>query len=216
MRRRSGGPISVLAADRQPLFREAVARAVRRRADFRLVGEVADGRAALQAIERDAPDVAVVGLRLPELDGPQVLNAVVRDDLRTRVLLLATAREAGSAYAALEAGAAGWLSKVADERQLCSAIVTVAGGEVALSPDAQTAVAAEIRRRANRGEPVLDDRDRRILLFVADWRSTTEIARALNVSGGTVKSSLVKVYKRLGVSDRAAAVAVALRRGLID
>lgn len=210
------GPIRVLAADRQPLFREAVARAVRQRSGFQLVGEVADGRAALAAIEREAPDVAIVDVRLPGLDGPRVLNAVVRDELRTRVLLFATAREAGAAYEAIAAGAAGWLSKVADEHELCTAIVAVARGEVALTADVQTAIAAEIRRRANGPEPLLDDRERRMLSLVAQGRSAQEIGRELHLSTGAVKSSLLKLYKRLGVSERAAAVAVALRRGLID
>jgi two-component system nitrate/nitrite response regulator NarL len=209
-------PVRVLAAVRQPLFREAVARAVRQRAVLQLVGEVADGPGALEAIERDRPDVAVVDLHLPRLDGRRVLNAVVRDELQTRVLLLATASEAGRAYEAIAAGAAGWLSKRADEHELCSAIDAVARGDVALTADAQTAIAREIRRRASGAEPLLDDRERRVLGFVAQGRSAREIGRELNLSTGSVKSCQLRLYKRLGVSDRAAAVAVALRRGLID
>jgi two-component system, NarL family, nitrate/nitrite response regulator NarL len=209
-------PVRVLAADRQPLFREAVARAIRQRAGFQLVGEVADGRAALDAIERQEPDVAVLDLRLPELDGPRVLNAVVRDELRTRVLLFATASESGGAYDAIAAGAAGWLSKGADERELCTAIAAVARGGVALTPDVLTAIAAEIRRRSSGAEPLLDDRERHVLALVAQGRTAREIGLELHVSTGTVKSTQLRLYKRLRVSDRAAAVAEALRRGLIE
>jgi two-component system nitrate/nitrite response regulator NarL len=209
-------PIRVLAANRQPLFRDAVTRAIRQRVGFQLVGEVADGRAALDAIEHELPDVAVIDLHLPELDGPRVLNAIVRDEVPTRVVVLAPASEAGGAYDALASGAAGWLSQAADERELCAAIVTVARGDVALTPDVQSAIAREIRRRASGTRPLLDDRERCVLALVADGRSAHEIARELHVSTGTVKSSLLKLYKRLGVSERAAAVAVALRRGLID
>jgi two-component system nitrate/nitrite response regulator NarL len=209
-------PIRVLAAGRQPLLREAVARAIRQRASFQLVGEVSDGRAALEAIARKAPDVAVLELRLAGLDGSRVLNAVVRDELGTRVVLLAEASDADGAYGAIEAGAAGWLSKRADEHELCAAIAAVARGHVALTPDAQSALAREIRRRAGRGAPILDDRERHVLTLVAQGRSAPEIGRELHLSTGTVKSSLIRLYQRLGVSERAAAVAVALRRGLIE
>ena len=209
-------PIRVLAAERQPLFREAVARAVRQRADFQLVAEVADGRAALAAIERCAPDVAVVDVRLPGLDGARVLNAVIRDEVPTRVLLLASALDGSAAYAALAAGAAGWVSKAAGELELCAAITATAHGQVALTADAQTAVAAEIRRRATASEPVLSEREWLVLRLVADGWSTGEISHEIHLSTGSVKSSLLKLYKRLGVSERAAAVAVAMRRGLID
>jgi two-component system nitrate/nitrite response regulator NarL len=212
----SSGRIRVAVADRQPLFREALSRTVRQRVDFQLVAEDSDGRAALEAMRETAPDVAVIDLHLPGLDGKQVLNAVVRDELPTRVLLLAHPREAAGAYEALSAGAAGWLSKAADERQLCAAIVAVARGEVALTPDVQTAIASEIRRRARGAEPVLDDRERMVLGFLAEGRSAQEIAHELHLSTGTVKASLVRLYRRLGVSERAAAVAVALRHGLID
>jgi two-component system nitrate/nitrite response regulator NarL len=209
-------PIRVLAADRQPLFREAVARAVRQRSDFQLVAEVADGRAALAAIERHAPDVAVVDVRLSGLDGVRVLNAVIRDELPTRVLLLASVLDGSAAYSALAAGAAGWVSKAAGEAELCAAIMAAAHGEVALTADAQTAVAAEIRRRATACEPVLSEREWRVLRLVADGWSAGEIGHEIHLSTGSVKSSLLQLYKRLGVSERAAAVAVAMRRGLID
>jgi two-component system nitrate/nitrite response regulator NarL len=209
-------PVRVLVAERQPLFREAIARAIRQRVSLKLVSELGDGCAALEAVERESPDVAIIDLRLPGLDGLRVLNAVIRDELRTRVLLLAPARAAGGAYDALAAGAAGWLSKVADDRELYAAIITVACGGIALTPDVQTAIALEIRRRAARGAPLLDDRERSVLVLLAEGRSAQEIGTELHLSTGTVKSSLLKLYKRLGVSERAAAVAVALRRGLID
>jgi two-component system, NarL family, nitrate/nitrite response regulator NarL len=209
-------PIRVLTADRQPLFREALARTVRQRAGFQLVAEVADGRAALAAIERDAPDVAIVDVGLPGLDGARVLNAVIRDEVPTRILLLSNSSVGSQAYEALAAGAAGWLSKAADEGELCAAVAATARGEIALTGDAQTAVAAEIRRRATQPEPVLNDRERQVLRLVAEGWSAGEIGRELYLSTGSVKSSLLKLYKRLDVSERAAAVAVAMRRGLID
>ena len=209
-------PIRVLAADRQPLFREAVARAVRQRSRFQLVAEVADGRAALDAIRRQAPDVAIVDVHLPGLDGGRILNAVVRDRIPTRILLLAGALDGPMAFDAIAAGAAGWVSRASGEAELCSAITAAAHGHVALTGDAQTAVAAEIRRRAAAGEPPLSERERLVLRLVADGWSTGEIGRRTHLSTGGVKSCLLTLYERLGVSGRAAAVAVAMRRGLID
>lgn len=209
-------PIRVLAADRQPLFREALARALHQRVGFQLVAEVGDGRAALAAIEREEPDVAVVDVGLPGLDGTRVLNAVVRDEVPTRVLLLSNRFVGSEAYEALAAGAAGWLSKATDETELCAAIAATARGEIALTGDAQTAVAAEIRRRAAQPQPVLTNREREVLRLVAEGWSAGEIGRELYLSTGSVKSSLLKLYKRLDVSERAAAVAVAMRRGLIE
>jgi len=207
--------ISVLVADRHPLFCEGLARAIRQRAALQLVAEVADGHAALDRILRDRPDVAIVGADLVGLDGSQVLNAVVRDGLATRVLLVAAAVEPDQAHRAIAGGAAGVLSKHTDARALCGAVHAAAAGEVVLGPEAQTGLATAIRRRAAEPLPIIGERERQILLLLAEGRSAGEIADALQLSTGTVKACLLKLYERLGVSERAAAVAAAMRRGLI-
>jgi two-component system, NarL family, nitrate/nitrite response regulator NarL len=212
----SSRQISVLAADHHPLFREGLARAIRQRAALRLVDEVADGRTTLDRILRHAPDVAIVDVDLRDLDGAQVLNAVIRDDLGTRVLLVAPAIDPDEAYRAIAGGAAGVLSKHSDAEELCGAVETAAAGEVVLAPEAQTGLAKAIRRRAVEPQPIITERERRILLLVADGRSAVDIGRALNLSTGTVKTCLLRIYERFGVSERAAAVAAALRRGLIE
>ncbi len=208
--------IRVLVADRHPLFREGLARAIRQRVALQLVGEVADGRAALDRILCDRPDVAIVDAELGGLDGSQVLNAVVRDGIATRVLLVAVAVEPDQAYHAIAGGAAGLLSKHTDARALGGAVHAAAAGEVVLGPEAQTGLATAIRRHAGEPRPIIGERDRQILLLVAEGRGATEIAEELQLSTGTVKASLVKLYERLGVSDRAAAVAAAMRRRLIS
>jgi two-component system nitrate/nitrite response regulator NarL len=145
-----------------------------------------------------------------------VLNAVVRDELPTRVLLVTSTSDAEGGYDAIAAGACGWFSKTSGEQELCDAVTTIATGRTAFCRDVQTSVASEIRRRARRGDPILSERERAILTLVACGWSVGRIGRELHVSPGTVKSVLLRVYKRLGVSERAAAVAVALRRGLIE
>ena len=211
----SARPIGVLVADRHPLFREGLARAVRQRAEFQLAGEAADGRSALERIQRRPPDVAVVDVDLPGITGTQLLNAVVRDRLPTHVLLVAATVDPDQAYRAVAAGAAGLLSKQTEAEALRGALRTAAAGDVALAPAAQTGLAAAIRRRAAERPPILSEREQRVLLLVADGRTTAEIASAMRLATGTVKDCLLRLYERFGVSERAALVALALRRGLI-
>ena len=206
----------VLAADGQPLYRDAVARAIRERPELELVGEAGDGREALDTIGAEEPDVAVIDRTLTGLSGEQVLNAVKRDGLRTRVVLIAAQPDPCEVYAALAEGAAGYLTKATDARQLCDAITAVARGRTVLSPELQAGIAGEIRLRAARDRPVMSDRERETLTLIAEGLSAPQIGRALHLSTATVKTHLHHVYEKLGVSERAAAVAEAMRRGLLE
>ena len=206
----------VLAADGQPLYRDAVARAIRERPELELVGQAGDGREALEAIGTAQPDVAVIGRALTGLSGKQVLNAVARDGLRTRVVLIAAKPEPGEVYAALAEGAAGYLTKDADARELCDAITAVARGKTVLAPELQAGVAGEIRLRAPHDRPVMSERERETLTLIAEGLSAPQIGRTLHLSTATVKTHLQHIYGKLGVSERAAAVAEAMRRGLLE
>ena len=208
--------IRVLTGDAQPLFRDAVARTIRQGAAFELVGEVADGRAALDAIVTLRPDVAVLDVPLPTLDGERVLRAVTRDGLPTRIVFLCAALTPDRAYRALEDGAAGLLTKHASAEQLCEAIRAAARGETVLSRDAMDGVAREIRVRAGAGRVRLTGRERAILGLIADGRSLPAIARELHLALATVKTHVGHLYEKLGVGERAAAVAEAMRRGLLE
>jgi two-component system nitrate/nitrite response regulator NarL len=208
--------IRVLTGDAQPLFRDAVARTIRQRTAFELVGEVADGRAALDAIIALRPDVAVLDLPLPSLDGDRVLRAVTRDGLPTRILFLCAGPSPDRAYRALEDGAAGLLTKHASAEQLCEAIGAAARGETVLAHEVLDGVAREIRLRAGSGRIRLTDRERAILRLIADGRSLPAIARELHLAVTTVKTHVSHLYEKLGVSERAAAVAEAMRRGLLE
>lgn len=206
----------VLAADGQPLYRDAVVRAIGARPDLELVGEARDGREALDAICAAEPDVAVVGVTLARLSGEQVLNAVTRDGIRTRVVMIAARPDAEQVYAALGKGAAGYLTTGADARELCDAISAVARGGTVLSPQLQASVAGEIRMRSPRTRPVMSSRERETLSLIAEGLSAPDIARVLHLSTATVKTHLHHIYGKLGVSERAAAVAEAMRRGLLE
>jgi two-component system nitrate/nitrite response regulator NarL len=205
----------VFVAEDHPLYRKAVVEIVTRHPGLELIGAAGDGRSALAAIREDVPDVAVVDVRMPLLDGLEVLSAVRGEGLATRVLLLTAELDAAGVYAAIAAGAAGCLFKDVDADRLGDAIAAVARGETVLAPDVQNAVAGEIRLRSERERPALTSREQQILALIADGHSAPEIAERLVLSPATVRTHLQNLYEKLGVSDRAAAVAEAMRRGVL-
>lgn len=208
--------VSVLAADSHPLYRDAMSRAIKERPDLELVAQAEDGRAALDAIGAIKPDVAVIERTLSKLNGEQILNAVGRDRLGTRVILIGARPPSGEVYEAIADGAAGYLTTDTDARELCDAIAAVARGETVLAPALHTGLAGEIRLRQVPDRPVLSERENETLKLVAEGLSAPDIGRRLHLSTGTVKTHLEHLYEKLGVSERAAAVAQAMRRGLLE
>lgn len=209
--------VSVVIADDHPLFREAMTDAVKARPDLELLASAKDGREALERIRELEPAVAVLDLRMPALDGNQVLNAVQRDGLPTRILFCATATESHVVYDCLAGGAAGYLDKGVEAGAICNAIAAVARGDTVLSDPVQGGVLGEIGRRAPTASAErLTPRELEILRLLADGLSGPQIAEKLIVAPSTVKTHLGNLYEKLGVSDRAAAVAEAMRRGLLE
>jgi two-component system nitrate/nitrite response regulator NarL len=206
----------VLAADRRPLYRDALIRAIRERPELELVAHASDGREALDAIGETRPDVAVIDRALGTVSGEQILNAVGRDGLGTRVIMIDAAPASRVVYAAIANGAAGYLTTDADARQLCEAISAVARGRTVLAPELQAGIAGEIRLREIGRRPILSDRERQTLNLIAQGLTAPDIGRRLHLSTGTVKTHLTHLYEKLGVSERAAAVAEAMRRGLLE
>ena len=191
-------------------------RAIRERPELELVASARDAREALHAIGTSRPDVAVVGGTLDGLSGRQLLNAVARDRLGTRVVMIAARPEPKQVYSALADGAAGYLTRDADARELCDAITAVARGRTVLSQELQGCVAEEIRLRAPHARPVMTERERETLRLIAEGLSAPAIGNVLHLSTATVKTHLQHIYEKLGVSERAAAVAEAMRRGLLE
>jgi two-component system nitrate/nitrite response regulator NarL len=209
-------PIRVLLADDHPLFLRSVAGAVQERPSLQLVGQVTDGRRALEEIRALVPDVAVVDVRMPGMTGTEVAAAATAEGLATRILILSAYVDDDLVYETLAAGAAGYVSKELDRDQILDAVATVAGGEAVVSATAQTGLVRELQRRGAFVRPQLSDRELEILSLVAHGLSTPEIAAELQLSSATVKNHLQKIYDRLDVSDRTSAVVTALRRGLLD
>jgi two-component system nitrate/nitrite response regulator NarL len=210
------GRIRVLVADDHPLYREAVVRAVRARPEFELIGQAEDGRSALGAIRENAPDVAVLDVEMPSLGGVDVVRAVNRDALETRVVLLSAHLEADTVYAAVQAGVSAYLSKAWPAERICDALLAVSRGEIILPNEIQAGLAQAIRSNAAGAQLHLTPREHDVLAGLAAGKSAPAIAAELHVSPATVKTHLKTLYEKLGVSDRAAAVAESMRRGLIE
>jgi two-component system nitrate/nitrite response regulator NarL len=208
--------ITVLVADDHPLYREGVVRALSASGQVEIVGEADDGRSALEQIQEHQPDVALIDYKLPELDGVAVANAVVRDALPTKVLLVSAFTDSGVVYQALETGAAGFVSKEARREQIVDAVLACARGENVVPPEIAAGLVSEIRLRRQDDRPALTQREHEILRLIAAGKSLPEIAKELYLGLTTVKTHVQHLYEKLGVSDRAAAVASAMRRGLIE
>lgn len=208
--------VRVIVADDHPLYREGVARALTATGQIDVVAQAEDGRAALEEIERHRPDVAVLDLKLPGLDGLAVTHALVRDGLPTRVLMLSAFTESGIVYKALETGVAGYLPKEARREEIADAVLACARGENVIPAQLSSGLVSEIRLRATHDAPALTERESQVLKLIAAGKSVPTIASELFLGATTVKTHIQHLYEKLGVSDRAAAVAEAMRRGLIE
>jgi two-component system, NarL family, nitrate/nitrite response regulator NarL len=209
--------VRVVVADDHPVFLDGLARIVSRAAELTLVATARDGRVALDRIRAERPDVALIDLELPDVDGFGVIETVRREALPTRVLVISAFVDSAKVYRAMEAGAAGYMPKVAGDAAITDAILGVARGETQLVGELLDGLATEIRlRRDHAPGPSLTPRELDVLRLAADGHPNAEIARQLLVSTATVKSHLQSVFEKLEAPDRAAAVARAIRRGLVN
>jgi len=207
---------TVVVADDHPLYREAVVRAVRSRPDFELVAEADDGRSALDAIRSAAPDVAVLDVEMPGMRGVEILAVVKRDALTTKVVLLSAHLEGETVFEAVQCGVAAYISKASPSARICDTIAAVARGEIILPAEVTTGLAEAIQRTQRPSGPALTPREREVLSLLAEGCSAPQMARRLHLSTATIKTHLKTLYEKLGVNDRAAAVAEAMRRGLLE
>jgi two-component system nitrate/nitrite response regulator NarL len=198
------------------MYRDGVVRAMKETGRIDVVAEAADGRAALEAIREHQPAVALLDLRMPELDGLAVVTAVVRDNLPTRVLLLSATEDPATVYEALAAGAAGYLTKESDRDEIIAAVIKCARGEGYLPTHIAGGLATEVRHRARGEATLLSPRESEIITLIAGGLSVPDIAARLHLAPTTVRTHVQNLYAKLGVSDRAAAVAEAMRRRLVE
>ncbi|MFJ4950858.1 response regulator [Streptomyces sp. NPDC088760] len=204
--------VRVVVVDDHAVMRAGVIALLADEPAIEIVGEASDGRAGVDLVERLAPDVALLDLRMPVLDGVAATTEIVALPAATRVLILTTYDTDVEIERAVEAGAVGYLLKDTTREQLADAIRSAARGETVLAPK----VAERLVARMRRPEPVvLTARERDVLHAVADGLSNAEIGRRLVIGEATVKTHLLRVFAKLDVSDRTRAVVVALERGLL-
>jgi DNA-binding NarL/FixJ family response regulator len=202
-------PIRVLLADDHPVVRAGLASVLSEQSDFELVGEAGDGEGAVALARERRPDVVLMDLRMPRMDGIAAIARITRDLPEVRILALSTYDGDADIRRALEAGARGYLLKDMLLTQLVSAVRAVHAGDRVLP-----SLLAE-RLLGHSFEPELTERELEVLALVARGLGNKEIARKISRSSETVKAHLKSIVTKLGVANRTEAVTVALARGLI-
>ncbi|ROR93742.1 LuxR family two component transcriptional regulator [Salana multivorans] len=213
------GRLRVVVADDQPVVLAGIAAMIGADPGLEVVATAGDGVELVRAVARHAPDVAVVDIRMPRMDGIGATERIVRDHPGTRVLILTTFDLDAYVYDALLAGASGFLLKDVRAARLVEAVHLVAEGSMLLGPSATRRLVADVAQRgsrvANPGIAELSDREREVLEALARGLSNVEIAAELVVSENTVKTHVSQILRKLGCRDRVQAVIAAYEAGLV-
>lgn len=205
-------PLRIILADDHTVMRAGLVALLSSEPTVEIVGEAGDGRDAVRIVERLRPDVALLDLRMPVLDGVGATLEIVAGEAPTRVLILTTYDTDADIERGVEAGATGYLLKDATREQLVEAIHSASRGETVLAPRVAQRLVARMRRPV----PVaLTARESEVLRAVADGLSNVEIGRRLFIGEATVKTHLLRIFAKLDVNDRTRAVVVALDAGLL-
>ncbi|AIS02274.1 response regulator [Streptomyces glaucescens] len=207
--------ITVLIADDHPVVRDGLRGMLAAEPGFDVLGEAAGGVEAVEQALRLDPDVVLMDLRMPAGSGVDAIAELTRRGARAKVLVLTTYDTDSDTIPAIEAGATGYLLKDAPRDELFAAVRAAAEGRAVLSPAVASRLVSAIRKPAVPTGETLSAREREVLALVAKGTSNREIARELFISEATVKTHLTHLYGKLGVRDRAAAVAVAYDRGIL-
>jgi DNA-binding NarL/FixJ family response regulator len=223
LRERQDGaePIRVVVADDHPIVRAGIVGLLESEPGIEVIGEAVDGAEAVALAAELRPDLVLMDLRMPVLDGAaateRILAAAGADG--TRVLVLTTYETDDHILAAIEAGASGYLLKAAPQEEILAGIRSVAAGETVLAPSIAAKLVRRVRADAASATapapPTLSPRELDVLRLVADGRSNPEIARTLHIGEATVKTHLIHVFEKLEVNDRTRAVTRAMELGLL-
>jgi DNA-binding NarL/FixJ family response regulator len=202
--------IKVLAVDDHPLLREGIAAALSGEQDIDLVAEAINGREAIELFRRHRPDVTLMDLQMPDINGIDAIIAIRSEFPNARFVVLTTYQGDVQAVRALKAGASGYLLKSMLRKDLLDTIRVVHAGKRRIPPEIATELADHI------AADTLTDREIEVLRRVANGNSNKIIGAQLNVSEATIKGHLKSILAKLGANDRTHAVTIAIRRGFID
>ena len=208
--------VRVLVVDDQTVVREGLVLLLELLPGIEVVGTAADGVEAVELVAALEPDVVLMDLRMPKLDGVEATRRIRAAHPGTEVVVLSTYSDDESVFAALRAGARGYLTKDTDAESLARAVSVVAGGQAEFAPQVQRRLAEAMTGGAPETRPPdgLTRREVEVLRLIADGRSNAEIARRLHISEATVKTHINNLFAKAGVRDRAQAVTYAFRHGL--
>jgi DNA-binding NarL/FixJ family response regulator len=205
-------PIRIVIADDHPIVRSGVMGLLASQPEFEVVGEASNGREAVEVSRRTRPDVVLMDLRMPELDGVGAIRELCAMLPAVRILVLTTYDTDADILRAVEAGATGYLLKETPREELFRAIRATAAGTSVLSPSVASRLVGRTRDPA---EKSLSPREIEVLMLVARGTSNKLIGRDLEIGETTVKTHLLHIFAKLGVDDRTAAVTTAVERGII-
>jgi DNA-binding NarL/FixJ family response regulator len=204
--------IRLVIADDHPVVLDGLRGMLKSHSDFEIVGEASNGADAVRLTKELSPDVVLMDLRMPVLDGVSAIREIKTHKLDVHILVLTTYDSDADILPALEAGATGYLLKDVAREQLFAALRALARGEPVLAATVAAKLIAKVRGPV---EDRLSKREVEVLELVAVGASNGDIAERLHISQATVKSHLINIFGKLGVSDRTAAVTVALQRGIL-
>jgi len=204
--------IKILMADDHPVVRAGIRGMLETQPDLQVVAEAENGREAFEQVSKLKPDVVLMDLRMPEMDGVEAIGKIKEKYPNINILVLTTYDTDADIVRAVEAGATGYLLKDAPREELFRAVRGTAKGETVLAPIVAARLMGKVR---DHGEQALSAREIDVLMLVARGASNQDVAEKLHISTATVKSHLIQIYQKLGVSDRTAAVTTAIELGII-
>lgn len=206
----------ILLADDHAVVRQGFARILQGEGDFEVVGEASDGREAVQKAVELKPDIVIMDVSMPELNGIEATRRLQKDHPRIRVLALSMHKDNVFVREILRAGAAGYLLKDAIDQELLTAVRAVAGGEGYLSPSVSESVLSDYRKHVTDPIDLLSSREREILQMLAEGKTNKEVAQVLNISVYTVDAHRGRIMEKLNLHSIGEMVRFAMRNGLID
>ncbi|MGH2724333.1 MAG: response regulator [Actinomycetota bacterium] len=208
--------IRLVIADDHTLVRQGVRRVLEGTSDVEVVGEASNGRDIVGVVATAHPDVALIDIRMPEMNGLEAARAIRRRSPETRIVMLTAFDQRQFVAEAVRAGARGYVLKAKDAEHLVRTVRQVASGAVVIDPELVLALAEQLPSREESPHEALTSREVQVLQLVATGKTNREIARTLFISPDTVKTHLEHIFQKLNAADRTAAVAEAFRRRLIE